>query len=67
MITDSSGVTEEKTVMGIPRMTLRNNTKRFETINLETNELIGTDPKAIKPAMKILFSGKWEKGKIPEK
>jgi UDP-N-acetylglucosamine 2-epimerase (non-hydrolysing) len=48
-------------------MTLRNNTERPETIHLGTNELIGTDPRAIKPALEKLFSGEWKKGTIPEK
>ena len=63
VITDSGGITEETTVLGIPCMTLRNNTERPETVNIGTNELIGTSPKAIKPAMKKLFSeiGKKEK------
>lgn len=66
VITDSGGITEETTVMGIPCMTLRDNTERPETITLGTNELIGTDPKAIGPAMSKLFAGKWKKGAIPE-
>jgi UDP-N-acetylglucosamine 2-epimerase (non-hydrolysing) len=66
VITDSGGITEETTVMGIPCITLRDNTERPETIDLGTNELIGTNPKAVKPAMKKLFSGKWKKGSIPE-
>ena len=66
VITDSGGITEETTVMGIPCMTLRDNTERPETITIGTNELIGTNPKAIGPAMKILFEGKWKKGAIPE-
>ena len=66
VITDSGGITEETTVMGIPCMTLRDNTERPETISIGTNELIGTNPKAIKPAMKILFEGNWKKGSIPE-
>lgn len=53
--------------MGIPCMTLRDNTERPETIIIGTNELLGTNPKAIKPAMDKLFSGKWKKGSIPEK
>jgi UDP-N-acetylglucosamine 2-epimerase (non-hydrolysing) len=65
VITDSGGITEETTVMGIPCMTLRDNTERPETITVGTNELIGTDPKAIKPAMEKLFLGRWKKGKIP--
>ena len=66
VITDSGGITEETTVMGIPCITLRNNTERPETVTIGTNELIGTDPRAIKPAMELLFSGKWKKGSIPE-
>ncbi|MFT5735793.1 MAG: UDP-N-acetylglucosamine 2-epimerase (non-hydrolyzing) [Maribacter sp.] len=65
VITDSGGITEETTVMGIPCMTLRDNTERPETITEGTNELLGTHPKAIQPAMKKLFSGTWKKGKIP--
>jgi UDP-N-acetylglucosamine 2-epimerase (non-hydrolysing) len=66
VITDSGGITEETTVMGIPCMTLRDNTERPETISEGTNELLGTDPKVIKPAMDRLFSGGWKKGTIPE-
>lgn len=66
VITDSGGITEETTVMGVPCMTLRDNTERPETITLGTNELLGTNPKAIKPAMEKLFSGNWKKGSIPE-
>jgi len=67
VVTDSGGITEETTVMGVPCMTLRDNTERPETIIQGTNELIGTDPKAIRPAMEKLFSGQWKKGSIPEK
>ena len=66
VITDSGGITEEATVMKIPCMTLRNNTERPETVELGTNELIGTDPKNVAPAMQKLFSDNWKKGKIPE-
>lgn len=48
--------------MNIPNMTLRDNTERPDTITLGINELLGTDPKAIAPAMKKLFSGKWKQG-----
>ena len=65
VITDSGGITEETTVMGIPCMTLRDNTERPETISEGTNELLGTDPKAIEPAMKKLFKGEWKTGSIP--
>lgn len=66
VITDSGGITEETTVMGIPCMTLRDNTERPETITIGTNELIGTDPDAISPYMKKLFAGTWKKGRIPD-
>jgi len=66
VITDSGGITEEATVMGIPCLTLRDNTERPETVSIGTNELIGTDPKNISPALKKLYSGKWKKGSIPQ-
>ena len=66
VITDSGGITEETTVMGIPCITIRENTERPETCTIGTNELIGTNPKAIKPALDLLFSGNWKKGGIPE-
>ncbi|MDB4007316.1 UDP-N-acetylglucosamine 2-epimerase (non-hydrolyzing) [Flavobacteriaceae bacterium] len=65
VITDSGGITEETTVMGVPCMTLRDNTERPETINEGTNELIGTNPQSLIPALKILFNGDWKKGSIP--
>lgn len=66
VITDSGGVTEETTAMHIPCLTLRDNTERPETCIIGTNELIGTNPKSIKPAMDILFADEWKKGEIPE-
>lgn len=67
VITDSGGITEETTVMGIPCLTLRNSTERPETVAVGTNELIGTNPKNIMPALDRLFAGNWKKGGIPEK
>ena len=67
VITDSGGITEETTVMGVPCMTLRDSTERPETCTIGTNELLGTDPGAIQPAMEKLFAGTWKKGRIPEK
>ena len=67
VITDSGGITEEATVMGVPCMTLRDTTERPETITIGTNELIGTDPARLKPALDRLFAGQWKKGGIPEK
>jgi UDP-N-acetylglucosamine 2-epimerase (non-hydrolysing) len=66
VITDSGGITEETTVLGIPCITIRDRTERPETVTIGTNELIGTDPSAIEPVMDNLFSGKWKKGGIPD-
>ena len=66
VITDSGGITEETTVMGIPCLTLRDNTERPETVTIGSNELIGTNPLAIRPALEKLFGGRWKKGGIPE-
>lgn len=66
VITDSGGVTEETTVLGVPCITLRDSTERPETVSVGTNELIGTDPAALKPALDKLFAGQWKKGAIPE-
>lgn len=67
VITDSGGITEEATVMGVPCLTLRDTTERPETVTIGTNELIGTDPATLKPALDKLFAGKWKRGGIPEK
>lgn len=67
VITDSGGITEETTVMGVPCMTLRDSTERPETVTTGTNELLGTDPANLKPALDRLFEGKWKTGRIPGK
>lgn len=65
VVTDSGGITEETTVMGVPCITLRDNTERPETCTIGTNRLIGTNPNAIKPALDALFAGEWQQGAIP--
>ncbi|MEP9373753.1 UDP-N-acetylglucosamine 2-epimerase (non-hydrolyzing) [Mesorhizobium sp. KR1-2] len=67
VITDSGGITEETTVMGVPCMTLRDGTERPETVSVGTNEILGADPAALAPALDRLFAGHWKKGAIPEK
>ncbi len=65
VITDSGGVTEEATMLGVPCLTLRDTTERPETVTLGTNELIGTRPEALAPYLGRLFAGEWKKGSIP--
>jgi len=65
-LTDSGGLQEETTVLGIPCLTLRENTERPATITEGTNTLVGTDPeKIIEESMKI-FAGEGKSGRIPK-
>lgn len=66
VITDSGGITEETTVMGIPCITLRDSTERPETCTVGTNELVGTDPLAMTPWLQRIMNEEWKKGGIPE-
>jgi UDP-N-acetylglucosamine 2-epimerase (non-hydrolysing) len=66
VITDSGGITEETTVLGVPCMTLRDNTERPETVEQGTNELVGTDPDKLIPYLEKLFENIWKKSRIPE-
>lgn len=66
VITDSGGITEETTALGIPCLTLRDNTERPETCIVGTNKLIGTSNQRIAEAIKKVLAGKWKKGSIPE-
>lgn len=67
VITDSGGITEETTVMGVPCITFRDNTERPETVSIGTNELIGTNPQTLKPFLDKLFEDNWKTGGIPDK
>lgn len=67
VITDSGGITEETTVMGVPCLTLRDTTERPETVTIGSNELVGTDTAKLKSALDRLFAGKWKVGSIPER
>ncbi len=65
VITDSGGVQEETTVLGIPCLTLRKNSERPETITVGTNILV-EHIADLPTMMNNLFSGSWKKGAIPE-
>lgn len=66
VITDSGGVQEETTYLGIPCVTLRRNTERPETVTQGTNELIGDDYPKLRESIIGIKSGKWKRGEIPE-
>ena len=57
VVTDSGGITEETTVMGIPCITLRDSTERPETCTIGTNELIGSDAAVLQGYLERLLSG----------
>lgn len=65
VITDSGGITEETSVMGVPCMTLRDSTERPETCTIGTNELLGSNPQMLKEALVRLYADEWKKGAIP--
>ncbi len=65
VLTDSGGLQEETTVLGIPCITLRENTERPVTAITGTNEVVGTDPAKIIDAVERVLAGKWKKGGIP--
>jgi UDP-N-acetylglucosamine 2-epimerase (non-hydrolysing) len=67
VFTDSGGITEEATVMGVPCLTLRDSTERPETVTIGTNELIGTNPANLASPLARLLSGQWKQGRIPDK
>ncbi len=66
VMTDSGGIQEETTYLGIPCMTLRENTERPVTVSEGTNEIVGTDTEKIVQLTWQLLDGKWKKGRIPE-
>ena len=66
VLTDSGGVQEETTALGIPCLTLRNNTERPITVTRGTNRIVGTDPDTIFESWRTLSTGKWPVGELPE-
>lgn len=65
VLTDSGGVQEETSVLGIPCLTLRENTERPVTCDLGTNELVGTEPSAILAAAERARNATSDPAQIP--
>ncbi len=65
VITDSGGISEETTALGIPCISLREETERPETVFLGTNRLVGRDPNKIQEAMALCRSGEWRRAQVP--
>ncbi|MBM3405150.1 MAG: UDP-N-acetylglucosamine 2-epimerase (non-hydrolyzing) [Bacteroidetes bacterium] len=66
VITDSGGIQEETTFLGVQCITVRNNTERPITVKVGTNQLIGTDLEKVQQVAKEVLSGKQKTGVIPE-
>jgi len=66
VVTDSGGLQEETTALGVPCMTLRDNTERPITIAQGTNTLVGSDPAALAPQFAELFASGGKRGRLPE-
>ncbi len=66
VLTDSGGVQEETTALGIPCLTIRDNTERPITISEGTNTLVGSDPTAILAGVAAIVSGGGKSGRRPE-
>ena len=66
VLTDSGGIQEETTALGIPCLTLRQNTERPITVGRGTNRVVGTEPDAIYKSWREVAEGRWPAGELPE-
>ncbi len=66
VLTDSGGLQEETTVLGVPCLTLRENTERPVTIEQGTNVLVGLNPERIVEEGRKALRGEWKRGRVPE-
>lgn len=65
VITDSGGVQEETTFLGVPCITVRPNTERPVTVELGTNVLVGQDLQALREHARLAIGGQWKRGSVP--
>jgi UDP-N-acetylglucosamine 2-epimerase (non-hydrolysing) len=65
VITDSGGIQEESTYLGVPCLTVRENTERPITVSMGTNVLVGRDPEKLRTELLRVLSGKAKKGSVP--
>lgn len=65
VLTDSGGIQEETTYLGVPCLTMRNNTERPVTVTMGTNVLVGDDTAKLKSELARVLEGKGKKGAIP--
>ena len=66
VLTDSGGIQEETTALGVPCVTLRENTERPITVDEGTNTVVGTDPGLILACVGEILAGGGKRGRIPE-
>jgi len=66
VLTDSGGVQEETTALGVPCLTLRDSTERPITVEQGTNQVVGTDAHAILHAVDEVLAGRGKRGRVPE-
>lgn len=66
VLTDSGGVQEETTALGVPCLTLRNNTERPITVNQGSNAIAGRDPSVILALCRDILSFGGKKGRLPQ-
>lgn len=66
VLTDSGGIQEETTVLGVPCLTLRENTERPVTVTEGTNQIVGQDPERIVAAAREVLAGKAKTGRVPQ-
>lgn len=66
VITDSGGIQEETTYLGVPCLTMRANTERPVTVSVGTNQLLGNDTGRMQQEVLAILDGRGKKGRVPE-